>query len=189
MSAYQQTPIFSDIAKPFYDPVRQSPLLNYCQISTAGTSITGNITTKPQCYRVATSLLCWTNYDDVAPVTKTANSNATLGRPFTPNNFTLTISRGSWNNFTNRTIPQAEICSSGYRAGKIFPNPITYSPRSNFLFTFQDTTGLFLLTATSEGTAVPLRIYCFLAGYDVPIENWPKFCRIYPQFYQVYGTP
>ncbi len=190
MSQFQQTPIFADVARWQRYAAKGSATQTYVSITVAGGNNTGTITLKPQVYFVCTAMTAWTNYDDVAPVAKTANSVATLGKPFVPCNFTVEIKRESYNNYSNRPITQAEICSNGYRAGKVFPLPVVYSPRSNFQFKFQDLTGLFLLTATSEGTAVPMRIYLSLVGYDVPIDKWDKFCRIFPQFAAAgFGSP
>jgi hypothetical protein len=189
MSAFQQTPIFCDVCRPFAYAVKQTSNQNYIQISQAGGSVFGSITLMPQNYFVATALRCVTNYDDVAPVVATADSDAILPRSFTPDNFTLKISRGNSNNYSNFPIPQSMIGSSGYRAGKIFPLPQVYGPRTNFQFQFQDTTQLFLLDALSEGAAIPLRIDMFLEGYNVPFTQWTKFCRIFPSFAAVFGAP
>ncbi len=187
MTIFQQIGLFSDVCRPFHYPVVQSPL-DYCQITAAGGQAIGSLTIQPQSYFIATALTCFTNYDNVAPVVASANSDAILPRPFTPNNFTLKIDRGNNNKYSNDPIPQALVGSSGYRAGKIFPYPVAYGPRTNFQFTFQDTTGLFLLTATSGGTAVPMKIQMFMVGYKVPIGNWNRFCNVFPQFATVFGA-
>lgn len=186
MTILQQIPLFSDIARPFSYAVIQSPL-NYVTITVAGGTAIGSLTIQPQSYFVATAFTVFTNYDNVAPVFATANSNAILPRPFAPNNFTLKIDRGNNNKYSNDPMPQAMIASSGYRAGKVFPFPVVYGPRTNFQFTFQDTTGLFLLDALSEGEAVPMVIQAFLTGYKVPIDNWDRFTNIFPQFSTVFG--
>lgn len=185
MTYFNQVPIFSDVARYFAYVVKQPPN-DYVQIAVPNSSQEGSITLKPDAYFVAFGLTVFTNYDNVAPVIATANSNAILPAAFTPNNFTVKLNRGTYNKYSNFPIPQAQACSSGYRAGKVFPNPVTYGPRTNIQFTFQDTTGLFLLTATSGGTAVPLKIQAFLEGYNVPQDNWDKFCRMFPEFAGVF---
>jgi hypothetical protein len=187
MTSFQQIPIFSDVARRFDYPVVQSPL-DYCQILLPGGTAIGSVTMKPQYYTVVWGITVFTNYDNVAPVLATANSNAILGRPFVPNNFTVKLDRGNSNKYSNQPIPQAQICSAGYRAGKVFPYPVVYGPRSNIQFTFQDTTGLFLLTATSEGTAVPMKIQMFLLTHVVPIPDWDMFVSIYPCLAAIYGS-
>lgn len=185
---FQQTPIFSDVARYFAYPVAQSGTVNSVSITVANSTQFGYITLKPQNYFIATALKCTTNYDNVGLVIATANSNAILPLAFVPNNFTLKIERQDGNNYSNKPMSQAEICSSGYWAGKsAFPLPCAYGPRSNFTFTFVDTTGLFLLTATSGGTAVPLNIKMFLEGYHVPIDQWARFCNVFPEFAAVFG--
>lgn len=185
---FQQTPIFSDVARWFAYPVAQTGTQQNVLISVANSTQFGYITLKPQNYFVATALRCTTNYDNAGPVVATANSNAILPRSFVPNCFTVSIERMNGNKYSNNPMTQAEICSSGYWAGRsAFPLPVAYGPRSNFQFTFTDTTGLFLLTATSAGTAVPLRIKMFLEGYHVPIDKWSKFCNVFPQFAEVFA--
>lgn len=186
MSPVQQCPIFSDIARPMSYVVRNPPNASV-QITTANGSRQGSVTMRPQSYFIWQSVTCFTNYDNVAPVIATANSSAILPQPFAPNNFTVTIDRGTYNKYSNLPIPQALLCSTGTRAGKVFPFPVILSPRTNIIFTFQDTTGLFLLTATSQGTAVPLTIQMFLNGVDVPLPNWQKFCAVYPDYAAVFA--
>ncbi len=189
MTLSQQTPIFSDVCRPFHYPVRQTPTQNFVSITVALASQFGSITLKPQTYFIATAIACFTNYDNVGgPIVSTANSSAILPRTFVPNNFTMLVQRGNSNKYSNNPVPQAQICSAGYRAGKVFPYPIVYGPREEFQFTFQDTTGLYL-QATVGGSAVALNIYTFLVGYNVPIQAWDKFCRIYPDFAKVFGAP
>lgn len=189
MTNNQQTPIFSDVARPFIYPVKQTAAQPYVTIATAGGSSQGSITLKPQTYFVAYALTCFTNYDNVGgPVTSTANSVDILPRTFAPNNFTVKIERGNSNTYSNVPIPQAQIGSAGYRSGKVFPFPVVYGPRSNFLFTFQDLTGLFLLTLTSGGAAVPLKIQMALVGYNIDVPKWDKFCLLYPSFANVWGS-
>lgn len=190
MTNAQQTPIFSDVARYFAYPVKTSPF-NYVPITVANGSAIGSVTLKPQYYFVLFGITVFTNYDNVGgPPTKTANSNTILPGVFTPNNFTVRLDRGNNNKYSNNPIPQSMICSAGSRAGKVFPIPVVYGPRTNIQFTFQDLTGLFLLTATSAGSAVPLNIQMFLEGYDVPITQWEKFIAIWPEFANVYsGNP
>lgn len=188
MTLSQQTPIFCDVARPYFYPVKQSATQSFVQVTTPGGSQLGSITFKPGCYFVVFGITSFTNYDNVAPVIATANSNAVLGRPSTPNNYTVKLQRGNSNTYSNLPIPQAQIASSGTRGGKQFPLPVVYGSRSEIQFTFQDTTGLFLLTATSAGSAVPLNIYMFLLGYNVPVQQWGKFCLLYPEFSNVFGA-
>jgi hypothetical protein len=188
MTPFNQIPVFSDIARPFHHVVKQPPN-DFVQIATPNGNQQGSITLRPDAYFVAFALTCFTNYDNVSPVVATANSSAILPLPSTPNNFTLKINRGTFNKFSNFPIPQAQIASSGSRAGKVFPLPVTYGPRTNFQFTFQDTTGLFLLSALSEGTAVPMKIQMFLHGVYVDIPDWPKFASLWPQFSNVFVEP
>lgn len=189
MTTFQQVPIFSDVCRPYFYVVKQTPTQNNVQITVAGGSAQGSLTLKPDSYFLAYGFSVFTNYDNVAPVIATTTSNALLGRPFIANNFNCSIQRGNSNTYGNFPIPQAHLCGNGYRSGKLFPNPIVYGPRSNFFFTFQDTTGLFLLTALSGGTAVPLTIQMYLCGYNIPVTQWNKFAAVYPSFAKIFGAP
>ncbi len=184
---FQQTPTFPDVCRYYAYPVQQSGTQSFVQIATANSTGFGSINLKPQNYFIVTALRVTTNYDNVGGVFASANSDAILARPFVPNTFTVKIERGNSNNYSNQPMTQAEICSSGYRAGKCFPLPTAYGPRSNFNFTFTDLTGLYLLTATSQGTAVPLTIKMFLEGFHVPIESWSKFANLFPEFAEVFA--
>ena len=186
---YQQVPLFPDVCLPYSYLARTNTAgTNNVTISAAGGSACGSVSVKPQCYFIAWGIRVFTNYDNVGPVIATANSVAKLSAPFTPNNFTLRVERGNSNKYSNNPMQQAEICSSSYRSGKVFPYPVVYGPRTNFQFTFVDTTNLFLLTATSGGTAVPLVIKLFLDGAHVPISQWGRFCQIYPTFAAIYAN-
>lgn len=182
---FQQSPIFSDVARYFAYPVAQSGAVSYVSITSAFGTQFGYVNTQPQNYFVATALRCSTNYDNAGGVYASAVSNAILARSFAPDAFTVRIERQNSNNYSNQPMTQAEICSSGYRAGKIFPFPIAYGPRSNFTFQFTDKTGLFLLTAADA--AISLQIKMFLEGYHVPIPQWPRFCSQFPQFKEVFA--
>ncbi len=185
--SFQQTPVFPDVCRYYSYPVQASGSLKYVLITAANGLGFGTINLKPQNYFVATALRCSTNYDNVGGVFASASSDAILARSFVPNTFTVKIERGDSNNYSNQPMTQAEICSSGYRAGKCFPLPVAYAPRSNLQFTFTDLTGLYLLTATSQGAAVPLTIKMFLEGFHVPIECWKKFTNLFPEFSEVFG--
>lgn len=187
MTISQPIPIWSDVAKPTEYAVQTGKINNFVQIATAFAGTQGQCTIQNDSYFLWTALSCWTNYDDVGPVTSTADTDPVLTRPFVPDNFTAKFQRDTANQSTNLTVPQAQMMSSGYRAGKTFPLPIVVAPRTNFLWSFQDKTGLFLLDAVSQGDPVPLNIYLFLRGYNIPIAKWKKFCLIYPQFAAVYA--
>lgn len=187
MTPFQQLPAFADVIRTFAYRVKQSPNINSVQITQAGGSVTGSITIKPQQHFLVSAIKVWTNYDNVGGVAATADSDAILARTFVPNNFTVKLRRDKYNNYSNNPIPQALLCSSGYLAGKVFPQPILYQARSIIQFNFQDTTGLFLLDALSEGAAVPLTIKLDVDGFDIPLDCWDKAVRLYPELNAIYG--
>lgn len=183
---FQQTPIFCDVFRYYAYPVANSGTRKFVEISAANGTQFGYVTLKPQNYFVAMALKVVTNYDNVGGVITTADSDPTLVRSFVPNNFTVKVERQNGNNYSNQPMSQAEVCSSGVLAGKVFPLPVVYGPRSNFTFTFTDTTGLYLLDSVDEGEAVPLRIQMFLEGGHVPIDQWERFCNLFPEFAEVF---
>lgn len=185
---FQQLPIFSDVAKYFAYPVlTRGSGANNVSITAAGGTGYGFVTLIPLNYFILTALRCVTNYDNVGAVVSTAAIAPVLPTAqFTPNNFTVEIKRGQNNVYSNSPMTQAEICSSGYLAGKIMPIPVIYGPEQNFLFTFTDLTQLFLLDGSSS--AIPLNIQMFMAGYHVAVDKFNQFCEYFPSFAGVYTS-
>ncbi len=78
-------------------------------------------------------------------------------------------------------MPQAALCSSGYRAGNQVPIPILYPPATMFNFTLFNTAETLFLTAA--GVAIDLRIDFGLFGYNVPVPNREIFLNSWPELY------
>lgn len=183
---FQQTPIFADVARYYAYPVVKNQQFNYIEIAAANGSDFGQVTLMPDNYFVLTAFRCFTNYDNCGGILMNDNEDIVgpvlVVPPFVPNNFTVQIARGQNNAYSNQPLTQAEICSSGYRAGKQLPIPVVYGPRFNFTFTFTDLTGLYL---ESGETSLPLRIQMWMEGYSVPQINWGRFCNYFPAFANV----
>lgn len=110
-----------------------------------------------------------TNYDNVQQFTTAATAAALYSPVCTPNNFEVEIQRGSFYNLQKYPIPQAVICSSGYRDGNQLPWGILYPPSTTFDFVFYNVAPQLLLT--SGAVAIDLKIKFALQGYNVPKEN------------------
>lgn len=186
MSNFQQCPIFSDVALPFAYVAKQDNDTPYVVIDEPGGTGSGTVTLKPGQFFVCTAVRVCTNYDNVALVTSTAESDAILCRPFTANNFTVQCERSNDLRYSNLPIPQAMIGSSGYRTGKMFPFPVVYGERANFIWNFQDLTNLFLLDEGDD--PIPLKIELFMEGVGVPQKNWKRFLTCNPSAAFTYAS-
>ena len=190
----QQLPIFCDVARWFSYAVSASAQTSaLITIGAAGGTGYGYTTIMPQNYFVLTNFRASSNYDNaVSSVGVFAGFGSTQApadlEPFIPNNFTVSIQRGQNNTYSNNPMTQADICSSGYSAGKQLPIPVVYGPRFNFAFTFTDLTGLFL-TEGDGSTVLPLEISMFMEGYSVPISQWAKFLNYFPSLKNVMAAP
>jgi len=160
-------------------------------IPQAGGTQNGYVTLMPLNYFVLTNFRASTNYDNAvtsAAFAKIGGQASALIRPFIPNNFTVAITRGSSNQYSNDPMTQAEIASSGYEAGKQMALPVVYGPRMNFSFVFTDTTGLFL--STGDGTTpLALQIQMYMEGYVVPQTKWNMFLNYFPALAGVMAPP
>ncbi len=184
MQNFSQTPIFSDIADVFYYPALSANNVDEVVIGAAGGSNQGYITLQPQHYFAFTAFACVTNYDNAGGVFATGDSTAILAMPSVPNNFLVSIQRGSQNNYSNLDLTQAELCSSGLLSGKQNPLPVIYGPAITLTFKFTDLTNLFLLD--SDDAAIPLRIRFWMKGYAIPQQNWPRFLEYFPGLQAAY---
>lgn len=192
MQNFGQCPIFSDVADWFAYPALtavNATDVNTITITAAGASNKGYITLQPQHYFAHCGWAAVTNYDNIAPSIRTTNVATTaLLRPPYPNNFTVEIQRGSSNNYSNKPLTQAELCSSGNLSGKQMPFPVIYAPAVTLSFQFTDLTGLFLLD--SDAVTIPLQIQLWMVGYSIPQgpdnENWLRFLHYFPALEAAY---
>jgi len=179
MQPMQQLPIFSDVADWFAHPVLTSGSQPGVTINAAGGSANGFVTLTNDNYFALCGWACVTNYDNAAPEAATADSTTILPAPTTvPNAFTVAITRSGKTVYSNQPLTQAELCSSGYSAGKQMPFPVIYAPSITFDFVFTDLTQLFLLDG--DDVAIPLSISLWMVGYNIRKSNWQRFLNIYP---------
>lgn len=134
--------------------------------------------TDPDKWTVLTGFRGCTNYDGVQEFT-TATTAAALRSPVcAPNNFEVTIQRASLYNLQKEPIPQAVICSSGYRDGAQLPWAILYPPSTTFDFVFYNVAPQLLLTPAAA--AIDLVVYFGVQGFNVPKTNLGAFMSQWP---------
>lgn len=172
------------MADVFDYPALNASKLPLIEIDTAGGNNQGYITLQPQHYFAFYAFAAQTNYDNAGGVFATADSTPILAMPTVPNNFLVSISRGSQNNYSNLDLTQGEICSSGMLSGKQNPFPIIYGPAVTLTFKFTDLTNLFLLDG--DAVAIPLQIRFWMKGYAIPQNRWKKFKEYFPGFQVAY---
>lgn len=124
-------------------------------------------------------LMAWlgsTNYDNVAgDFIATIGAGPAAARtlvspPFVPNNFEVMIRYNSDTDMMDAAMPQACICSNGYRSGMQFPFPSLYAPMTTFDFTYYNVAPT-ILTLADKATVISLQISFGLLGYFIPNET------------------
>ncbi len=185
MQNFAQIPIFSDVADVFYYPaLTGAGAGDSIDIAAPGGTGQAYITLQPQHYFAFTAFASVTNYDNAGGVFATGDSTAILAMPSVPNNFLVSITRGSQNNYSNLDYTQAELCSSGLLSGKQNPYPIIYGPALTLTFKFTDLTSLYLLDG--DDAAIPLSIRFWMKGYAIPQDKWPMFLEYFPGLQAAY---
>lgn len=129
-----------------------------------------------------------TNYDQVAGDfiavigAGPASARTLVSPPFHPNNFEVMIRYNSDTDMMGVPMPQACLCSNGYRSGPQLPFPTLYAPMTTFDFDFFNVAPT--LQLTGAGAARDLQITFGLYGYFVPIERLSAFLQSY-RAYQI----
>lgn len=100
--------------------------------------------------------------------------------PFAPNNFEVDVTYNHDYRITGDAMPQACICSSGYRSGNQLPYPVIFAPMTTFDFDFYNVAQTLLLTGA--GAALDLQIYFGLMGYFVKTDGLGDFLLSYPAY-------
>ncbi len=99
-----------------------------------------------------------------------------------PSNFSVMVKRENRYSMMDRPMPQAALCSTGYRAGNQVPWPIVYPPLTQFNFTIYNTAEV-QFTAANQSTAKNNRVDFGLFGYNVLAANWELFLAQWPELY------
>lgn len=100
--------------------------------------------------------------------------------PFVPNNFEVQITYNNETFMTGAPIPQALICSNGYRTGNQLPFPIVFAPMTTFNFDFYNVAAT--LQQSGAGVARDLQISFGLFGYFVENANAADYLLSYPEY-------
>lgn len=177
-------PALSDIADLFTWKTTQTLTTNV--VGTAGQFATDNVKTLNNAFFCFVAWRGSTNYDPVQQFRAALTSgNATALYPAAvPNNFEAFVRRNNRYNMMDQAMPQAALCSTGYRAGQQVPVPILYPPLTTFNFTIYHTAEV-LLTEANQSTAKNLRVDFGLFGYNVPAANLGIFMNSWPELYGI----
>lgn len=98
-----------------------------------------------------------------------------------PSNFEAMVRRNNRFMMMDQPMPQAALCSTGYRAGNQVPYPILYPPATTFNFELYNTAETLFLNA--DGSAKDMRIDFGLFGYNVLSTNLSIFLNSWPELY------
>ena len=175
-------PVLSDIADLFTWKVTK----------TIASNVVGANSATDQVKLLSNSFFCFvawrgsTNYDSVTELRAVIGAGpaaATALYPAAvPNNFEALVKRNNRFNMMDQPMPQAALCSTGYRAGQQVPLPIIYPPATTFNFTLFNTAET-LLTAADQATPIDLRIDFGLFGYNILAQNLGIFVNSWPALY------
>lgn len=176
-------PVLSDIADLYWWKTTNTLTTNV--VGTAGQFATNQVKTKPD------SVFCFvawrgvTNYDAVTQLRASIGAGPAaatgLYPAIVPNNFEVMVRRNNRFAMMDQPMPQAAICSNGYRAGQQVPVPIVYPPSTMFNFEVYHTAEVLFLTAA--GVAKDLRVDFGLFGYNVPCNKLDTFLGSWPELY------
>jgi hypothetical protein len=117
-----------------------------------------------------------TNYDAVAGDfiavvgAGPAAARTLVTPPLIPNNFEVLIRYNAREDLMDSPMPQACICSNGYRTGMQMPFPVLFAPMTTFDFTYFNVAQT-ILTLADKATVIPLQLTFGLMGYFIPNET------------------
>lgn len=98
-----------------------------------------------------------------------------------PNNFEAQVRKNNREWLMEAPMPQAALCSTGYRAGAAVPWPIIYSPSTMFNYYVYCTAETMFTTVA--GVARPCRVDFGMFGYNVPASQYALFMQSWPELY------
>ena len=178
-------PVFSEIADLFWWKTTKTLTSNV--IGNAGQYATDQIKILGNSFFVFVAWRGETNYDSVTELRAIVGGGGgaaatALYSAAVPNNFEASVSRNNRFKMMDRAMPQAALCSTGYRAGQQVPWPIIYAPLTMFNFTVANVAPV-MLTKADQTTQIPLRVDFGLFGYNVLGTNLPSFLAQWPELY------
>jgi hypothetical protein len=176
-------PVLSDVADLFWWKTTKTIASN-SPINSANVA-TDQVKLLPNAFFCFVAWRGSTNYDSVTQLRASIGAgpaSATGLYPAAiPNNFEAMVKRNNRFSMMDQPMPQAALCSSGYRAGQQVPIPILYPPATTFNFTLFNTAETLFLNAA--GAAIDLRIDFGLFGYNVLSSNLSIFTNSWPALY------
>lgn len=182
MSNYQ--PVLADVGDLYWWKTRQT--LTSITPGATGFKATDNIKTLADKYFVFVAWRGCSSYDGAvqmrAVVGAPAGAAATaIFTPVVPNNFSVVVRRGKIQ-MMDQPMQQAQICSTGYRAGQQVPIPIIYPPLTSFQYTIFATAPV-LFTLVDGTTQKNIVVDFGMFGYNVPSNKLSLFLNEWPALY------
>lgn len=175
-------PVISDVADLFWWKTTKTIASNAVGANTA----TDVVKTLPNSFFVFCAWRGSTNYDaaqELRALVGAGPAAATALYPAAvPSNFKAKVKRNNRVDMMDEPMTQAQLCSSGYRAGQQVPIPVIYPALTQFNFTLYNTAEV-LFTAADQRTVIPLRIDFGLFGYNVPVSQIDVFLNEWPALY------
>lgn len=178
-------PVISDVADLYTWKTTQT--LTSITVGAAGQFASDTVKTLSNSFFVFVAFRGCSSYDAAiqmrAVIGAPAGAAATAIYPCAvPNNFEVMVRRNNRFNMMDQPMPQAALCSTGYRAGQQVPIPVIYPPATTFNFTLFNTAPV-IFTAVDGTTAIGNRIDFGMFGYNVPLANKDIFLNQWPAIY------
>ncbi len=174
-------PVVSDIADLFTWKASATIASNVAGANSA----TSQVKTLPNAFFCFVAWRGSTNYDAIVELRASVGAGPAAATALfpaaVPSNFEAMVKRNNRFSMMDAPMPQASLCSSGYRAGNQVPIPVLYPPATTFNFELFNTAETLFLTAA--GVAIDLRIDFGLFGYNVPSDNLGVFLNSWPELY------
>lgn len=176
-------PVLSDVADLFTWKTTKTIASN---VATANANVAyDQVKTLPNAFFCFVAWRGSTNYDAITQLRASVGAGPAAATGLypaaVPNNFEALVKRNNRFNMMDQAMPQAALCSTGYRAGNQVPIPVLYPPATMFNFTLFNIAETLFLTAA--GVAIDLRIDFGLFGYNVPVANDEIFLNSWPELY------
>lgn len=152
------------------------------------TSNGGRIQVASDAFFLLQGFLASTNYDQsagdfiaVVGASPGAAARQLVTPPLIANNFSVKIKLNSDIDLMGDWMPQACLCSNGYRSGPQLVFPSLFEPMTTFDFEFMNTAQT-LVTAADNATVLSLAITFAVYGYFVPVEQLSNFLATFPAY-------
>ncbi len=184
-------PVSTSVADLFYWETQVSLASNV--VGATGNTAKANFQiANDRCF-LLTAFMGSTNYDNVAGDfiasigAGPAPARTLISPPFAPNNFTVEVKYNNRNYFFGSPMPQACLCSNGYRSGLQLPFPVILPAMSNFEFTFRNTART--LQLNGDDSARALEVSFGLYGYFVLNAGLEDFLAQFPAYQAQMSEP